>query len=183
MVEQLADRIRLVDRQNRELEARTMELSQANARLVELVMTDDLTGLRNRRYFGEAADRALSQASRDGSPLSLVIADLDHFKGYNDSFGHPAGDEVLRIVARLLTENVRAHDLVARFGGEEFVLLLPQADAAEAYRLTERLREAFDRHDWPHRSVASSFGISTADPQVAQAPRLLGEADAAPFPA
>ncbi len=113
-----------------QLEQLHAELSRQNERLAELATSDGLTGLKNHRHFRDALAIGLSLANREQMPYSLVMLDVDHFKQYNDAFGHPAGDAVLCDLARVLRGSVREHDLVARYGGEEFVLLLPMTDAA-----------------------------------------------------
>ena len=123
---------------------RTSELSQANAQLELLAMTDALTGLANRRHFGDQLAQEVARAAGLGKPVALVTMDIDHFKSINDQYGHPAGDAVLRTVAVLLEEQVRGSDLLARVGGEEFAVLAVEAPLAEATRLGERLRAAID---------------------------------------
>ena len=98
------------------------QLARQNAQLAELATIDELTGTKNRRRFREDLELLFGQADRLGSPLSLIMLDLDHFKQYNDSFGHPAGDEVLHWTGSILRAAVRGHDVVARYGGEEFVV-------------------------------------------------------------
>src|SRR5438445_405881 len=109
---------------NRELEAkiheRTHELAEANSRLAQLAVTDGLTGLYNHRHFHERLTLEVERSQRSGLPLALFMIDVDHFKRYNDKNGHPAGDEVLRQVARLLADGRRVNDFCARYGGEEF---------------------------------------------------------------
>ena len=121
---------------------RTAELSLANSQLELLAMTDALTGLANRRHFGDQLTREVARAAGIGKPVALVSLDIDHFKSINDQHGHPAGDAVLRTVALLLEEQVRGSDLLARVGGEEFAVLAVEAPLAEATRLGERLRAA-----------------------------------------
>jgi diguanylate cyclase (GGDEF)-like protein len=123
---------------------RTVELSEANAQLEVLAMTDALTGLANRRHFGDQLAREVARCGEKGKPLALVTMDIDHFKAINDSHGHPAGDAVLRRVAMLLEENVRGGDLLARVGGEEFAVLAIEAPASEATQLAERLRACIE---------------------------------------
>ena len=94
-------------------------------------------------------------------PCSVVAVDIDHFKSYNDSFGHGAGDEVLRAVATLLTTATRAGDLVFRVGGEEFIVVLPGTTSDEALIVAERLRSSIAAHAWPRRPVTASFGVAT----------------------
>ena len=142
-------------------------------------MTDGLTGLFNRRHFDEALRSALSFAGRQGQPMSLILLDVDHFKSYNDSLGHLAGDDVLRTVAEVLRSHSRAHDVVARYGGEEFALVLPATDACGARILAERLRAAIASHHWPHRPVTASFGLATTTALVPDALAMIAEADLA----
>ncbi|WP_152560394.1 sensor domain-containing diguanylate cyclase [Arenimonas donghaensis] len=123
---------------------RTQALSEANAQLEVLAMTDGLTGLANRRHFGDQLARATTRAAETGRPLSLVTLDIDHFKAINDQHGHPAGDVVLRRMALLLEEEVRASDLLARVGGEEFAVLAVDTGMIEASQLAERLRAAVE---------------------------------------
>jgi len=131
------------DLENRVRE-RTLELSEANAQLEVLAMTDALTGLANRRHFGDQLAREVTRAAALGKPVALVTLDIDHFKSVNDQHGHPAGDAVLRRVAMLLEEQVRGSDLLARVGGEEFAVLAVEAAVAEASQLGERLRAAVE---------------------------------------
>jgi diguanylate cyclase (GGDEF)-like protein len=149
------------------------ELRLQNERLAELAWTDGLTGLCNRRRFLDSLDSALSLAARRDAPLSVALIDVDRFKQYNDAHGHQAGDEVLRQVAELLRRHVRAHDLPARHGGEEFLVLLPETDAQAALCLAERLRVAIEAHPWPHRLVTASLGVATAEAMDARDPSVL----------
>lgn len=123
---------------------RTVELSEANAQLEVLAMTDGLTGLANRRHFGDQLAREVTRCAEKGKPLALVTMDIDHFKSINDNYGHPAGDAVLRRVAMLLEEQVRGGDLLARVGGEEFAVLALEAPMSEAMPLAERLRACIE---------------------------------------
>jgi two-component system cell cycle response regulator len=110
-------------------------------KLVEAALRDPLTGLYSRRHFQERFAAEVAVAHRHGRPLSLLLVDVDHFKGVNDRHGHLAGDEVLKTVARALTQGIRIEDILARFGGEEFVVLAREADATAAMALAERLRQ------------------------------------------
>jgi diguanylate cyclase (GGDEF)-like protein len=110
-------------------------------KLVEAALRDPLTGLYSRRHFQERFAAEVAVAHRHGRPLSLLVADVDHFKRVNDRHGHLAGDEVLKTVARALTQGIRIEDILARFGGEEFVILAREADATAAMALAERLRQ------------------------------------------
>ena len=149
--------------------------------------TDALTGLSNRRHFDEELARVLADASRHRDETALVIADVDHFKRVNDSYGHEAGDEVLRHVTRLLRERVRPADLCARFGGEEIVILCPRTGLEGARLLAERLREAVAasplRHGGLDITVTASFGVASHPRSVADSDGLLGAADEALYEA
>ena len=114
------------------------ELEEKNALLQDMADLDPLTGLANRRRLSEGIDAAVSTAAAR-APLSVLAIDVDHFKSYNDEFGHLAGDEVLRTIAATLRANTRASDLVARVGGEEFIVLLPGVDALAAVQIAEAL--------------------------------------------
>jgi two-component system cell cycle response regulator len=154
-------------------------LSRQNAMLAELASTDELTGVKNRRRFREDLELLFAQADRQRSPLSLIMLDIDHFKQYNDAFGHPAGDEVLRQVGATLRSIVRGHDVVARYGGEEFAVLLPATGAEVALKIAERLRAAIAGRNWLHRAVTASFGVSTSEPGTMDDIILVERADRA----
>lgn len=165
---------------------RTDALREANERLSELSFTDALTGIPNRRRLDEALHAEWKRAIRFGHPLSLVLADIDFFKRYNDALGHPAGDRCIVEVARVVQSNARrAGDLAARFGGEEFALLLPATSGADAATVAERTRAALEALALPHPDgacpvVTASFGVATFVPESDGDPeRLLATADAA----
>ena len=153
------------------------DLAARNAQLAELATIDELTGAKNRRRFREDLELHLALAIRQGTPLSLVMLDVDRFKLYNDEFGHPAGDEVLRTVARTLRENTREQDVVARFGGEEFVVLLPATGVNESLSMAERLRATIEKQAWPRRTVTASMGVSTTGPGLCDVNSLIETAD------
>lgn len=120
------------------------QASAAAAELRRLASTDELTGIANRRYFFAAAERAVASRRRYGRPLSVAIFDIDHFKQINDRHGHPTGDDVIRAVAAIAQQSLRKADFVARIGGEEFGLLLPELTGASAFEACERLRRAIE---------------------------------------
>lgn len=152
--EQLREQAEHIVEQQRKLE-------EANAQLQALATLDGLTQLKNHRAFKEKLEEEMPRAARYGQPLSLLLMDIDYFKQFNDTFGHPAGDEVLRTVAQLLRDNTRATDFVARYGGEEFAVLMPNTDQDWSYHLAERLRLSIEREPWTRRSVTASFGAAT----------------------
>src|SRR5262249_4497401 len=120
--------------------ARTSALEEANQRLNRLAVTDGLTGLYNHRYLQEQLHNAVERSLRSGVPVGLLMIDVDHFKKYNDRNGHPAGDEALRTVARLISEDRRQVDVVARYGGEEFAIVLYDNGRKEATEIAEKIR-------------------------------------------
>jgi len=107
---------------------------------LEMAVTDPLTGLHNRRYMNGQLDALVARANRGGDPVAVLVLDIDHFKAVNDSLGHDAGDEVLREFSVRLATNVRAVDLPCRFGGEEFVVVMPGTTLEDAHRIAERIR-------------------------------------------
>jgi diguanylate cyclase (GGDEF)-like protein len=158
---------------------RVKTLQRENERLRELTEEDGLTGLSNRRAFDNRLDIEWQRAQRYGLPLSLVVLDVDHFKQYNDSFGHQAGDAILRLMANALAQTARLSDTVARYGGEEFALILPHTDADEAMVVGERLRALLLRSEWPHRAITASIGVSTMNKEKKTSAELVYEADSA----
>lgn len=155
------------------------ELEAANTKLRALSTTDGLTGVRNRAAFNEKLGEEFDRATRTARPFSLLLLDVDHFKSFNDTFGHPAGDSVLKDVVRLVSSVVRGTDVVARYGGEEFAVLLPDTDYGGAIVLAERIRRAVANADWDKRAVTVSIGAATLAPEVADAAELVRLADAA----
>lgn len=163
---------------HQELATLNAELLEANRALAQAAVTDGLTGLKNHRAFQESLHSAAQMAERLQQPLSLVMFDIDHFKQFNDTFGHPAGDELLRQVAQVLRESARAYDVAARYGGEEFALLLPNTTLEQAVQVAERLRQQIRAIENPHAPVSASFGVATYRRGTPPA-TLVYEADAA----
>jgi diguanylate cyclase (GGDEF)-like protein len=165
------------------------DLKEANARLEALATTDALTGLYNRRYLDTVLFSELRRSLRYKAPLSLVLLDIDRFKAVNDGYGHAVGDAVLRNVASLITRQARGTDVIARYGGEEIVLVLPHTDTRGAGDLAERLRQQISEALFVHGDVSlkvtASFGIATylAGPQALNPEELLRQADEALYEA
>lgn len=113
----------------------------------QLMLTDELTGLYNRRHLVNAAFAALTQSERDETPLSLLLLDIDHFKHINDNYGHPTGDEVLRQMSQILRQHSRPSDTLARIGGEEFCLLMPNTSTHDALQVADRLRHEVEANE------------------------------------
>lgn len=126
----------------KKVEERTRELSDLNARLRELSITDGITSLYNTRYFYERLQEEMKRALRHNRPLSLIMADIDHFKEFNDTYGHLEGDNVLRKVAACIKGSIRETDIAARYGGEEFAVILPETDGQGTHILAERIRSS-----------------------------------------
>lgn len=177
--EQLEDMNRTLEQQVLE---RTEALAESNHQLAQLASQDGLTGLQNRRSFDERLTQCVQVAARTGRGFSLLLVDADHFKRINDGFGHPAGDTVLRQLAGILRENTRVTDFVARFGGEEFVVLLPETPApADAHAVAEKIRVAVAHAIFPEvGQVTVSIGCHSWDaPRDRVASDAIRQADAA----
>jgi len=182
MAERLrSDRTRL----EREVEERTAELlhanehlAVANAQLQEIAATDALTGLANRRAFTDRLEIETERVQRLGTPLSLIILDLDFFKRVNDTKGHPEGDRALASLATLLRDGRRGMDLVARYGGEEFAVLLPDTSHRDAMLVAERIRAAVEVAGLPGRCTVSA-GVATMPEDASGAEGLVAAADLA----
>lgn len=172
-----------------QVQERTAELQAANAALEHLATRDPLTGLHNRRSLDTRLDEALALDRRYGVPHGrvhgLLLIDVDHFKHINDAHGHPAGDAVLRQLAQLLLATVRASDVAARFGGEEFAVLLPElTGAVDAVMTAEKIRQAVESTRFGAvGKVTVSVGVSLATPEDADARPLIDRADAALYEA
>lgn len=165
----------------------TEELRQQKEAAELAARIDPLTGVASRRAFTETAAAALLRSSRYGTPLSLIMVDLDHFKGINDTYGHAAGDAVLASFARTITEVVREVDVVGRLGGEEFAVLLPDTGAVEAMQAAERMRQAIVESHLHVRGqqlkYSASFGVAAFDQTELSLSEFLARADAALYSA
>lgn len=157
-------------------ENQTKELA---AKMEQLANTDGLTGLRNRRSFFEISDLELKKSHRYLKPMSVVIFDVDHFKMFNDTYGHQAGDDVLRQVATVAADVSRDSDVPARYGGEEFVVLLTETGLDSAMIAAERLRSAIESRVKADRKVTASFGVASLSPEIRGVDQLIQLADEA----
>ena len=180
----LLERESRLARMNAELEhtvaERTRQLLDANAELGRLAAQDPLTGVANRRAFERRLHEEEARSRRSGRPFGLLIVDVDHFKRVNDRHGHPVGDQVLQALAALLVQNTRQTDFVARFGGEEFAVLLPDIAGDEPARVAEKVRESIARHDFGAvGQVTVSVGCASADGVRRTAAAAVARADVA----
>jgi diguanylate cyclase (GGDEF)-like protein/PAS domain S-box-containing protein len=140
------------------------ELDVANKHLEQLALTDQLTNLFNRRAFDEQVDKQFKLMRRLGHPISLLLIDIDHFKQVNDKFGHAVGDEALKSIAKLLIKLTRATDVVTRYGGEEFAVILPNTNKEGALIIADKFRVAIHTHNFKHGKSTISVGVSTMTP-------------------
>lgn len=172
--------------------AECVSMAIANLQLQETLRTqsirDPLTGLFNRRYMESSLEREIARAKRHRHPLSVLMCDLDHFKRFNDTHGHEAGDMLLAEFGKLLRGNVRSEDIVCRYGGEEFLLILPEADADIAMRRAEQIRASV--HDirlvYQHQAlgpVTTSIGLVTRPADATEEIELVRAADSALYKA
>ena len=183
----LEERNRDLEEMNEVLEhrvlARTRDLAEANASLAQLAVTDGLPGLYNHRHFHERLALEVERSGRNGLPLALFMIDVDHFKRFNDRHGHPAGDEVLRQVARLLGDGRRANDICARYGGEEFAIVLVDTNKLTAAQVAERLRQRMAEHPFTFGGISDhltvSIGVAAFSDDATDAEGLIRVADAA----
>lgn len=173
---------RTTDRLNnnqQQLEEYYDKLEEANRQLRAETITDNLTGLNNRRAFQQRLGEETDRAIRYGTPISLFLIDVDRFKAYNDTFGHPEGDEALKQVGSLLNSSVRSTDFVARYGGEEFGIILPNTDKDGALILAERCRRIVEAGPWSRRPVTISIGTTSHTTGSTSGATLISEADKA----
>lgn len=163
--------------------AAALRNARLHQQISQMAVTDSLTGIYNRRYFFEIAEKEFRESTRYKRPLSVVIFDLDHFKKINDTFGHARGDEILRAVVQRCAGSVRRPDTIGRYGGEEFVILLPETDGEQGFRLIERLRQELAstpvETDTTPALVTASFGIAALTSDITDLLTLLNRADLA----
>jgi diguanylate cyclase (GGDEF)-like protein/PAS domain S-box-containing protein len=165
------------------LENRVAEIEALQAQLRDQAIRDYLTGLFNRRYLDETMDREIARATRESHRISVVLIDIDHFKGINDTFGHPAGDMVLIGLAKMLKDNSRVSDIACRYGGDEFVVVMPNANSEQAYKRAEEWRKAFARKKFVSEDrkfkTTLSIGIATYSLHASSANGVFQAADQA----
>lgn len=170
-----------------ELSRKNEELERFNEILWDRATRDGLTGLYNYRYLQEALAREIARSSRNGTPLCLIVLDLDSFKNYNDAHGHQMGDAALQGVGKLLLGRVRKTDIVARYGGEEFVVLLPEVGREDGLQVAEGLREAIADHPFAGRetqplgALTASFGVAVYPDDGKDPSALIRRADQAMY--
>ncbi|HKQ97763.1 MAG TPA: diguanylate cyclase [Candidatus Polarisedimenticolia bacterium] len=159
------------------LERANRQLRDANEKLLKLTVTDDRTNLHNDRYLKRRLSEEFKRARRYGTPLTLMLVDLDHFKQVNDKYGHECGDQVLAEFARVLVDNAREIDIVGRYGGEEFLMILPNTDAIRAAVVAERVRKATEEHVYRHKEFLVRITVSIGLASIPANAALRTEAD------
>ncbi|MPZ24847.1 MAG: diguanylate cyclase [Dehalococcoidia bacterium] len=173
-------------RRERELQETNQRLLESEARLQELAITDPLTGVFNRRQFYDNLQAEFRRARRYSRPLSLLLVDIDHFKQINDEYGHIKGDQVLAAVAVILSNEIRGIDVLARFGGEEFVVMLPETSAEAADVVGEKLRRTIESSELPdgiETGLNISVGVASLTETMESEEELVQAADAAMYEA
>ncbi len=191
LAEESDARLRLLEERVTALQSENLDLVMRNRILSEISARDALTGLYNRWYVMEKIDSEMNRALRHGSPMSLLMLDLDHFKRVNDSFGHTVGDEVLKSVGQVLRESCRVYDVPGRYGGEEFCIVLPETRVGNTTAVAERIRSRLAATELAvgdtSITVTASIGVagmdSVADEGVVSATALVERADRALYSA
>ena len=163
--------------------AATFKASDLHAQVVELSLTDALTGIYNRRYFDLFLTNEVERSRRFGRDLAIIMIDIDHFKKYNDSYGHPAGDKALKFVVMCLQKGHRRADVLTRVGGEEFALILPETGVGGALEVAQRIRAALTTSSDLKQPLTLSMGISTLHGGDVEADVLIHQADQALYKA
>lgn len=189
--EENAVRVEELRKQMQRLEREHCDLTIKNRILSEVSARDSLTGLYNRWYVVDKIEAEINRSLRHGSPMSLMMLDIDHFKRINDTYGHPAGDVVLQTVGKLLKDSCRVYDVPGRYGGEEFCILFPQINLQSAPNVPERIRQRLEMTELDlsgsQVGVTASIGIASvdarADDQVLNPAALIDRADRALYSA
>lgn len=165
----------------RQLEAQ-LDSHRTMQKLEQQTLTDALTGIGNRRSFDLRLREEWTRHLRNARPLSMLMVDVDYFKQYNDTYGHPAGDALLTQLARVLRSPLRASDFLARYGGDEFALILPDTEDIGAHQVADRIKRAVSMVKWPHTDIEISLGAATVTPsEMCDFHALLGAADKAMY--
>jgi diguanylate cyclase (GGDEF)-like protein/PAS domain S-box-containing protein len=179
---QIEDELKMA---NEQLQARVAEIEQLQVELREQALRDPLTGLYNRRYLNETLSHELQRANRDDGVVSVILMDIDRFKTINDTYGHPVGDIVLIVVASLITKHARSWDVTCRYGGEEFLLVLPNTPLGLAAKRADEIRQAcaetIIRHERINLSVTLSFGVAAYPAHGQTAAEIIMNADNAMY--
>lgn len=166
-----------------ELNTTSEKLRKANDQLEVLAITDGLTEVYNHRYFMDQIHEKFADAKKQSIPISLLMIDIDHFKAFNDNYGHMTGDLVLKEIAQILKSNCRRDDIVARYGGEEFAIILPETDSHQAEIVAEKIRTAVENYHLPNgkeaRRVTVSIGVGTSGEGIDLVNHLISSADKA----
>ena len=173
------DDVTAVEQMNLELQQSRAEIEKRNRDLEVLASRDMLTGLFNRRALFEQFREYWQKASSNHQRLACIMLDIDHFKSINDLFGHPVGDKVLKEVAEILLTCARKQDIVGRYGGEEFCVVMPGATLIEAEAAAESIRKSIESKKWSHRAITASFGVSSIEMGATQVEGILDQADKA----
>lgn len=196
LTQQLLTKTKQMQKTNQKLESR-LETAQDDVMLLKRdleevqrqSMTDSLTKIYNRKFFDQHISKSITNAKESGDPLCLVMADIDHFKNFNDTFGHQTGDQVLRLVAMTMKSNTKGSDLACRYGGEEFVLVLPNTNIQSAVMISDKIRKAIQAKELLKRStneklgrITCSFGVAQLTPGDTEV-TLIERADAALYAA
>jgi two-component system, cell cycle response regulator len=186
------EKIRLIEENNalmEKLRRQNAELEKTNETLRDLAVRDGLTGLYNHRFFHEAASKEFTRSVRYNRDISLVFADVDYFKHYNDAYGHPEGDKILVALANIFLDGRRVTDTVARYGGEEFVFLFPETNKKDALQVAENIRKKVFEHPFPGREtqpvgrITISMGVAAFPEDGPADSSLIKRADAALYEA
>ncbi len=175
LIQNLVESTSSMERSNQELQKRLQESSEQISDLnqnLELVRTesrtDQLTGIANRKHFDEALEEMIRQSERDNTESCLLLGDIDHFKKFNDTYGHQTGDQVLRLVAHAISSNVKGKDLAARYGGEEFAVLLPETSLRASVTVADQIRLAIKSKELVKKSTGENLGVVTFSIGVAR---------------
>jgi len=175
-------------KQLEQIERQHLQLLKSETLLRDLSIRDSLTGLYNRRYMEESFDRELDRARRKETPLAVIMIDVDHFKVLNDTYGHITGDSTLKFIADFLLGSIRSSDIACRYGGDEFILILPECSRKEAAERAESMRTAFSSAEvrLPEQTISKltlSFGVSALPQDGSTREELIASADAALYAA